>query len=191
MPFLRPTVTWVLQNAYYLPKGTASLHKAHSSRQRCTKDSYPNRFWNLTDSIVDTIECSREPELKKARAIIANIRKRKLYKVRLCFACEAHFAFPQLADETLVPPSYKEKLSVKTKDIVGYGTGLLPEDIIVQDLHLNYGILFYMLSMIVFVNDLNLRVNNVAMKEKNPVDSVHFYSKWSIEQSFPLPRNKV
>lgn len=60
----------------------------------------PEEYTLLTDSILHSIESSKQQELAPARAIIKNIRQRKLYK---------------FADEVLVPP---EKWDILLKVLV-------------------------------------------------------------------------
>eukprot|EP01103_Thecamoeba_quadrilineata_P014178 TRINITY_DN4153_c0_g1_i1.p1 TRINITY_DN4153_c0_g1~~TRINITY_DN4153_c0_g1_i1.p1 ORF type:complete len:473 (+),score=37.58 TRINITY_DN4153_c0_g1_i1:83-1501(+) len=117
----------------------------------------PKEFCTLTDSILKTIEYSKAQELKPAKDIISNIRKRKLYK---------------FADEVIVPPiSWQNFSQITEKDIIEHknsSSSLREADIILHKLQLNY-----------------------AMENKNPVDNVHFFSKWDGTESFSIPREKV
>ena len=55
----------------------------------------------MTDSILRTIESSKQKELEPSRAIIKSIRQRKLYK---------------FADEVLVPPEKWDHILPKVND---------------------------------------------------------------------------
>jgi len=123
----------------------------------------PSDFYSLTDSVLRTIECSKLPELQDAQKLIRDLRKRKLYK---------------FVDEVLVPPELWSDFydgvrlnittdrsfirltqfihshwQVTTEDIVSRNSELTNDDVIVHKLQLNY-----------------------ALKDRNPVDNVHFFN---------------
>jgi len=75
-------------------------------------------------------------------------------------------------EETLVPLEKWDFFSTMTpKDVVacaGPGMTLHENDIIIDQLQLNY-----------------------AMKDKNPVDNVHFFTKWGSSDAFTLRKEEV
>ncbi|EGG23663.1 HD phosphohydrolase domain-containing protein [Cavenderia fasciculata] len=86
----------------------------------------PKEFINLTDSILQRIEYSKEPELKEARQIIRNIRTRNLYK---------------FVDEVIIPVGSqfaKQLPPTLSQEIAKVGNDLLESDFIIHDLKLNY-----------------------------------------------------
>ena len=97
--------------------------------------------------------------LAPARELIQRIRKRKLYK---------------FVDEVAIPAAMIAHLpKVTPEDITTcqIGTGkdtLHPDDLIIQDLKINY-----------------------AMKDRNPVDNTHFFSSARDRKPFLIPKSKV
>jgi deoxynucleoside triphosphate triphosphohydrolase SAMHD1 len=86
----------------------------------------PALFVNLTDSILRTIESSRDQELKPARDLVRRIRKRQLYK---------------FADEVLVPDDKWAHISdVTPGEICEYSVdpALRPEHIRIHKLRMNF-----------------------------------------------------
>ena len=116
----------------------------------------PREYWKLTDHVLKEIEVSSQPCLARARAIIYNLRRRKLYKY---------------VDERIVPEGVAGGLAkVTATELVGYNTSateLHVEDIIVQDVCLNYG-----------------------SHARNPVDATHFFDIRS-SASFSVARERV
>ncbi|KAI8369175.1 hypothetical protein EDC96DRAFT_607057 [Choanephora cucurbitarum] len=80
----------------------------------------------------------------------------------------------KFVDEFLIPPELESKLNETTvtpQDIVNHQTdnaGLSESDVIVSFSKVNY-----------------------SMKEKNPVDSIRFFSKFNDKESFNIPQDKV
>ncbi|RIA96134.1 hypothetical protein C1645_815822 [Glomus cerebriforme] len=88
-----------------------------------------NRYLKMDDTILNKIEFSDDPNLKKSKEIIKRIRTRNLYK---------------FVDEYLVPNELKDKLTEKEineEKIIAYqdNDGLKIDDVIVHRLTLNYG----------------------------------------------------
>jgi hypothetical protein len=69
-----------------------------------------------------------------------------------------------------VTPTTYLPAQVTAEDILGHrpGTNVRPEDIVIGHAKFNYG-----------------------MKDKNPVDAVHFFSRWEDNDSFSIPKEKV
>ncbi|OQR88242.1 hypothetical protein ACHHYP_07029 [Achlya hypogyna] len=90
----------------------------------------PEEFQFMTDHIVKTIECSKDPALQAARDIIRRIRRRELY---------------EFVDEYLVPASLANRIpKVRASDVAcagnALGMDLNVDDIIVYDGRLNYNL---------------------------------------------------
>eukprot|EP00177_Eucheuma_denticulatum_P002979 GFKZ01005358.1.p2 GENE.GFKZ01005358.1~~GFKZ01005358.1.p2 ORF type:complete len:250 (-),score=26.19 GFKZ01005358.1:1103-1852(-) len=106
--------------------------------------SDPEAFLTMTDSIIPIIERSKESSLANARRIIRRLRCRRLYR---------------FVDEFLVPAGTKLQISPEDittwQDASGTGVNLVPDDIHVAHVKLNFG-----------------------MKDKNPVDKVLFFQDW-------------
>jgi HD superfamily phosphohydrolase len=83
------------------------------------------QYGNLTDSIVRTIESSRDPLLQASRDIIKRLRQRKLYK---------------FVDEILLQPEQFDKVIITEEDIASCSPSgkLRPSDIIIHNLAINY-----------------------------------------------------
>ncbi|KAL6043527.1 HD-domain PDEase [Balamuthia mandrillaris] len=119
----------------------------------------------LSDCILKQIEYSKAPELTKAREIVRNIRKRKHYK---------------MVGEFIIPPEKKAffprevtERDIITCEIAGVGMhsasmDLQEEDIIVQNLVMNYG-----------------------LQDQNPVDHVRFFNKDEPNSSFVVEKHQV
>ncbi|KYR01208.1 HD phosphohydrolase domain-containing protein [Tieghemostelium lacteum] len=112
----------------------------------------PREYINLTDSLLKRIETSKEPQLAKSREIIKNIRNRNLYK---------------FVDEILVGSAQKIPDDF-AKEIAKEGNGLVPEDIIVHRLKLNY-----------------------AFKDKDPVQQTHFYTRYDNTKKFQISKEQT
>jgi len=117
----------------------------------------PETFYHLTDSLLNSISSSPNPDLKPAQDIIKRIQKRQLY---------------QMTHDVLIPTQklhlYDE---ISERVIVDYkhpSSTLEEKDILVHKLTLNY-----------------------AMKDKNPVDNVHFYANEADTCSFSIPKERV
>lgn len=124
--------------------------------------SDPVEYLTLNDHIIHEIEVSKSPELKTARDLIKRLRKRELYK---------------LADEVILPddssnPYFKSKmLNITSQDVYDSKEA---DDKIDKD------------NIIIDIFDCNY-----AMKNKNPVNNVRFYTKWNPNESFKLAQEKV
>lgn len=118
----------------------------------------PMRFLHLTDTVLRTVEASNEAALRKAQDIMQRLRKRDLYK---------------FVDEAIIPVELLPHFpKIRPEDIVahqGVGNLLKPEDVIVQNLKIDY-----------------------AMKERNPVDNIHFYrDPRQTTKALSIPKHKV
>jgi hypothetical protein len=76
----------------------------------------------------------------------------------------------KFADEVLITPEKWDQVftKIKASDIIGYSGELKEDDVIINFVTMNYG----MVSSYVITNQ------DPAMKDKNPVDNVHFFSRW-------------
>ncbi|XP_048034368.1 deoxynucleoside triphosphate triphosphohydrolase SAMHD1 isoform X2 [Megalobrama amblycephala] len=118
-------------------------------------------YTKLTDHIFEQILYSSAPELSEARAILHNIVCRRLYK---CVG--------QTTSETHVDVS-QEKLLDWAKEVAqskpsGTDGNLIAEDFVVSVIHMDYG-----------------------MKDKNPINSVHFYCKNDPTKAIKIRKNQV
>lgn len=106
----------------------------------------PEAFLTMTDCLIPIIERSREASLAGARKIIRRLRRRQLYR---------------FVDEVLLPAGMSFKISPEQittcQDTAGNGVNLVPDDVHVAHVTLNFG-----------------------MKAKNPVDQVLFFSDWCV-----------
>ncbi|KAA0706714.1 Deoxynucleoside triphosphate triphosphohydrolase SAMHD1 [Triplophysa tibetana] len=118
-------------------------------------------YTKLTDHIFEQILYSSTPELSDARAILQNILCRRLYK---CVG--------QTTPETHVDVS-QEKLLDWAKEVAGskpssIDENLRAEDFVVSVIHMDYG-----------------------MKEKNPINNVHFYCKNDPTKAIKIRKKQV
>ncbi|XP_073679235.1 deoxynucleoside triphosphate triphosphohydrolase SAMHD1 isoform X1 [Garra rufa] len=118
-------------------------------------------YTKLTDHIFEQILYSCEPELSEARSILNNIVCRRLYK---CVG--------QTTPETHVDAS-QEKLLDWAKEVArskpsGTNANLRADDFVVSVINMDYG-----------------------MKEKNPINSVHFYCKKDPTKAIKIRKNQV
>lgn len=118
-------------------------------------------YSKLTDQIFEQILYSSAPELSEARAILQNVVCRRLYK---CVG--------QTTSETHVDAS-PEKLLDWAKEVArskpsGTDGNLIAEDFVVSVIHMDYG-----------------------MKEKNPINNVHFYCKNDPSQAIKIRKKQV
>ncbi|GAB5590351.1 hypothetical protein Unana1_05251 [Umbelopsis nana] len=131
----------------------------------------PRQYLKLTDDVLKTIEHSECPELTEAHRIMKRLRTRKLYR----FVDE--FLIPAGMEQYLTKASIhkfqcvpKEKISAR--ELVSYQSDdcdLLEDDVIIEWLVINY-----------------------AMKDRNPMDYVRFFSKRHQTQgSFTIPKQQV
>ncbi|KAI8889665.1 HD-domain/PDEase-like protein [Backusella circina FSU 941] len=80
----------------------------------------------------------------------------------------------KFVDEFLIPPELRDRLNkntIKAQDIINHqsnGDNLTQDDVIVIFTKLNY-----------------------AMNDKNPVDSIRFFSKYNSQESFTIPKEQV
>ena len=88
----------------------------------------PAEYCKLTDAIVQEIQFSTNPALEKARDILHDLRRRRLYR---------------FVDEAIVPTEVARKLPKASAEDISTcnptAVRLTPDDVIVHDLKLNYG----------------------------------------------------
>lgn len=121
----------------------------------------PKEYINLTDGILREIERSKNPLLAASQKILKRIRDRDIYK----FVDEYHYGHEEAR---LMGKHRSNEIASK---IVGHqvdGMEFDQDDVIVEILKVNY-----------------------AMKDKNPVDSIKFYSKYDCESASPISREKI
>lgn len=115
--------------------------------------SDPEAFLTMTDCIIPIIERSKEFSLANARRIIRRLRCRRLYR---------------FVDEFLVPAGTELRTSPEDittcQDASGTGVNLVPGDIHVAHVKLNFG-----------------------MKDRNPVDKVLFFQDWYVCMLYMFP----
>uniref|UniRef100_A0AAR2LK89 Deoxynucleoside triphosphate triphosphohydrolase SAMHD1 n=1 Tax=Pygocentrus nattereri TaxID=42514 RepID=A0AAR2LK89_PYGNA len=118
-------------------------------------------YTKLTDHIFEQILYSSNPELSEAQAILQNIICRQLYK---CVG--------QTTPETQLNVSQEMLLewSSEVANSKPHGTevDLQPEDFVVSVIYMDYG-----------------------MKDKNPINSVHFYCKNDPNKAIKIRKNQV
>ena len=111
----------------------------------------PKEYINLTDSILREIERSKDPKLEASRKIMKRIRDRDIYK----FVDEYHYS---QEESKMVSKEKSQEIAAKIssyRNSNSVSSNFNPDDVIVEILKVNY-----------------------AMKDKNPVDSIKFYSKY-------------
>ncbi len=120
----------------------------------------PGGFARLDDSILKRIEWSDDTALASAQEVLRRLRRRELYKY---------------VNEFTVPrarlPAWRDVTPMditSCQDASGVAGGLVPDDIIVQNLKIDW-----------------------AMKSSNPVDSIHFYQDYDSLEKFSIPKEKV
>jgi len=117
-------------------------------------------FIKMDDTLLKQIENSEEASLSKARDIVRRIRRRELYR----FVNE--YTVPEERVENFKPVTAAEVTACQgSNNVPG---GLRPDDIIVQNLKIDYG-----------------------KKHRNPVDSVRFFHYWDDETSISIPKEQV
>jgi HD superfamily phosphohydrolase len=119
----------------------------------------PKSFAKLDDSILKRIEWSDEPGLRGAQEVLRRLRRRELYK----YVNEFTVPRARLRAYVDVTPA-----DITTCQAGGLPGGLRPEDIIVQNLRIDW-----------------------AMKSNNPVDHIHFYQDYDSTEKFSIPKEKV
>ena len=130
------------------------------------KNEISNAIWDvkdfikLDDSILKRIEWSEDAAMKPARDLVRRIRKRDLYQY------VNEYSVPQEFIKNFKPVTAVEITSCQGVNNIPYG--LKPEDIVVQNLKIDY-----------------------AMKNKNPVDSVKFFQEYRDTTSFHIDKSKV
>ncbi|KAJ3120888.1 SAM domain and HD [Nowakowskiella sp. JEL0407] len=121
------------------------------------------QYMYLTDSIVNEIQRSKSASLEESRNIIKRIHKRDLY------ALVGQFLVPKEARECgfITKARAKEEFP---REILAFAEGeKLDEDcVILEWMVLNYG-----------------------LKDKNPVENVGIYGKYSLEESYRVPKEDV
>jgi len=138
----------------YMMSDAFSLADRALGLSSCLDD--PAEYMRLTDGLVRTIECSKDPDLAASRAIIRRIRKRELYK---------------MVESVLVPADRQADAGLlSARDLLPYARegNVTADDLILQQLRVNY-----------------------ALKDRNPVDSVHFYESTHNTRRMVIPREQV
>ncbi|XP_020638071.2 deoxynucleoside triphosphate triphosphohydrolase SAMHD1 [Pogona vitticeps] len=125
-------------------------------------------YTKLTDEIFLTILHSDKPELNEAREILRKIERRDLYK---------YLGQTQPPEGKEIPKEQYDKLSA---EIVEAKPKILPEDVELQAVPLK-------------AEDFIVDVINMdyGMKEKNPVNNVHFYCKSDINHAVKITKEQV
>ncbi|XP_036447396.1 deoxynucleoside triphosphate triphosphohydrolase SAMHD1-like isoform X1 [Colossoma macropomum] len=118
-------------------------------------------YTKLTDHIFEQILYSSDPELSEAQAILQNIICRRLYK---CVGQTTPESQLNVSQEMLL------EWSSEVADSKPHGTevDLQPEDFEVSVIYMDYG-----------------------MKDKNPINSVHFYCKNDPNKAIKIRKNQV
>lgn len=119
-----------------------------------------NEFIKLDDTILKRIEWSNESQMKPARDLVRRIRTRDLYQY------VNEYTVPEQDIGHFKPVCEHDITACQCQNIIP--GGLKPEDIVVQNLKIDY-----------------------AMKEKNPVDSVMFYQDYADTEAFHIDKKKV
>ncbi|AWP09820.1 putative deoxynucleoside triphosphate triphosphohydrolase SAMHD1 isoform 2 [Scophthalmus maximus] len=120
-------------------------------------------YTKLTDNVFEQILHSSVTELAEPREILNNIICRRLFK----------FLGETQADERLsvtkeMIKSWEAELAEANPQCEAQDVNLLPEDFVVSIINMDYG-----------------------MKEKNPINSVHFYSKDNPTKAYQIRKNQV
>ena len=139
-----------------------ALHEADIAWKNEISDAIwdVEEFIELDDSILKKIEWSKEAPMQKAHDLVRRIRTRDLYQY------VNEYAVPEEDIQYFKPVTEIDITSCQGDN--GIPNGLRPEDIVVQNLKIDY-----------------------AMKEKNPVDSVKFFQEYTDTTSFKIDKNKV
>jgi HD superfamily phosphohydrolase len=128
----------------------------------------------MTDNLLRTIEASRDPDLKAARDIVTRIRKRDLYK---------------MVDELLLAPDDVAAYTDITPNALAEAAKQFSVDPTQEPIPLSSTPMLFPLTASQF--RIDLFTCNYAMKDRNPVDNVKFFSKWDDTTSFKLEKEKV
>jgi HD superfamily phosphohydrolase len=83
----------------------------------------PSLYYKLTDTVIDEISSSTNPEMEKAQKIINDIKSRKIYRQA-----------GQIIFSKDTPHDH-----INEEKIAGFSSGLRPEDLIVKKFKLTYG----------------------------------------------------
>eukprot|EP00002_Diphylleia_rotans_P021988 TRINITY_DN4295_c0_g1_i1.p1 TRINITY_DN4295_c0_g1~~TRINITY_DN4295_c0_g1_i1.p1 ORF type:complete len:257 (-),score=47.02 TRINITY_DN4295_c0_g1_i1:80-850(-) len=119
----------------------------------------PEEFTLLNDSIINVIERSKDKRLEEAQKILRRLRQRDLYKIagEMLIAHDSITTFPKLTE-----------VDITTHQETDGGIQLMPEDIIIHDLKMDY-----------------------CKGANNPVDYVGFYSNDRPDDIQRLSRSSV
>nr|XP_056723452.1 deoxynucleoside triphosphate triphosphohydrolase SAMHD1 [Euleptes europaea] len=120
-------------------------------------------YTKLTDDIFLTILHSDLPELHEAQEILRKIERRDLYKYLGETQPPEGKEIKQEQYDKLPAEIAKSKPATENQDV-----GLKTEDFIVDVINMDYG-----------------------MKEKNPINNVHFYCKSDITKAFKITKGQV
>ncbi|KAF4097094.1 deoxynucleoside triphosphate triphosphohydrolase SAMHD1 [Onychostoma macrolepis] len=118
-------------------------------------------YTKLTDHVFEQILYSSAPELSEARAILHNIVCRRLYKCVGQTTPESHV---DASPEKLL--DWAEEVACAKPS--GTDASLIAEDFVVSVIHMDYG-----------------------MKEKNPINNVHFYCKKDPTKAIKIRKKQV
>ncbi|KAL6483241.1 hypothetical protein MHYP_G00081130 [Metynnis hypsauchen] len=118
-------------------------------------------YTKLTDHVFEQILYSSNPELSEAQAILQNIICRRLYK---CVGQTTPESQLNVSQEMLLEWSNE----VAKSKPHGTEVDLQPEDFVVSVIYMDYG-----------------------MKDKNPINSVHFYCKNDPNKAIKIRKNQV
>lgn len=125
---------------------TDAFLEANSALKIADSISDPEEFLTMTDCLIPIIERSKEASLARARKIIRRLRRRQLYR---------------FVDEILLPAGTSFKVTPEQittcQDAAGMNVNLVPDDVHVAHVTLNFG-----------------------KKAKNPVEEVFFFSDWCV-----------
>ncbi|XP_070766298.1 deoxynucleoside triphosphate triphosphohydrolase SAMHD1-like [Enoplosus armatus] len=120
-------------------------------------------YTKLTDHVFEQIHNSSSPELAEARKILRNILCRRLYKCLGQTQADKHMIVTQ---ETI--QRWEGDLARSIPQTGAQDVNLQPEDFIVSVIVMDYG-----------------------MKEKNPINNVHFYCKDDLTTAIQILKNQV
>ncbi|XP_029012663.1 deoxynucleoside triphosphate triphosphohydrolase SAMHD1 [Betta splendens] len=120
-------------------------------------------FTKLTDHVFEQILNSSSSELDEARQILQNIVCRRLYK---CLG-QTQAGKPTTVTQDTIH-SWEADLAQAVPLSGATGVALQPEDFVVSVINMDYG-----------------------MKEKNPINKVHFYCKEDVTKAIKIRRNQV
>ncbi|EPQ59809.1 HD-domain/PDEase-like protein [Gloeophyllum trabeum ATCC 11539] len=131
----------------------------------------PERYVYLTDDLMPRIEMSRDPELKESQAIFDRIRTRDLYK---CVDYKVfEWAYKDICEQHITP----EKIVEAAKNLTNSPSTPRPHsDVDIADSP-RRDAPFELDELTPGQVIVDLTKMHYGMKDKNPLDSIKFYSK--------------